>query len=208
MPLGAAYESWINSETIINGVNVGSSWDIVKIGEKNLPGVCTVENMEIGRDIDVQKRKKEEKARIKDNGLSLVTFNITVELTGAQWFIWSTDTMPYLMPKEGVPRTKFPIVHPMVNAFGVADIYIHKIKIDAPSPRKGMKVEIHVGEWIDDPVPTVVKKTADVAQDNAPARQVAVDNIMNQTFPDSPQPKGPTPEELGYGPPDLIRGYR
>lgn len=146
-----AFESWIDSETVINGQNIGSSWDIVQLGQVFLPGVCTIENFEIGRDIDVQKRKKKEKARIRDNGLSPITFDIIVELTGRQWRDW-LKVLPYIQPKEGGVRTPITITHPMPNSHGVQDIYIHKIKVPAPSARKGMKIEIHVGEWFEEEV--------------------------------------------------------
>ncbi len=58
------------------------------------------------------------------------------------------------------------------------------------------------------PEETKTKTPDEAAQDNAPSRQTQVDNIMNQTWPDSPKPKGPTPEQQGYGPPDIIAGYR
>lgn len=149
----AAYESWVGSDTIINGQASGSSWDIVQLGQVFLPGVVTIENLEVGRDIDVQKRKKKEKARIRDNGLSPVTFDIIVELTGRQWADW-LKILPAIQPKEGVPRQAFEIVHPMVNAYNVNSIYIHKIKAPAPSARKGMRVEIHCGEWMEEEVDT------------------------------------------------------
>ncbi len=144
-----AYESWVGSDTIISGQASGSSWDIVQLGSTFLPGVVTIENLEVGRDIDVQKRKKKEKARIKDNGLSPVTFDIIVELTGRQWFDW-LKVLPIIQPKEGQPRQAFSITHPMVNAYDVKLIYIHKIKSPAPSARKGMRIEIHCGEWMEE----------------------------------------------------------
>lgn len=112
------------------------------------------------------------------------------------------------MPKAGAVRTVLTIEHPVVNANNISQVYVGRIEYDPPSGRKGMKIEITLHEYVDKPQLAKVKKPAEVAQDNAPARQTAVDNIMNQTFPGSPKPKGPTPEELGYGPPDLIRGYR
>lgn len=135
----AAFEDWIDD----------AAWDIVMLGEVFLPGVCTIENLEVGRDIDVQKRRKKEKARIRDNGLSPITFDIIVEITAKQWRDW-LKVLPYIQPKEGGTRTPVSITHPLVNAYGVQAIYIHKIKSPAPSARRGMRIEIHVGEWFEE----------------------------------------------------------
>lgn len=142
-----------------------ASWDTVLIGEVFLPGVCTVENFEIGRDIDVQKRRKKEKARIRDNGLSPITFDIICEMTAANWPEW-IKVLPYIQPKEGGTRTPLEIVHPMVNAYGVKEIYIHKIKSPAPSARRGLRIEIHVGEWFEEEKDAAQNKTVKPAQAN------------------------------------------
>jgi hypothetical protein len=146
---GIAYESWVNSDTIIDGQSAGSSWDIVQLGEKFLPGVCTIANLEIGRDVDVQKKRKKEKARLRDNGLSPVTFNIEVEITGKQWGAW-LQVLPYIQPKVSGLRTPLSITHPMVNSHGVNDIYIQKILPGEPTARKGMKIVIKCGEWFEE----------------------------------------------------------
>lgn len=147
----AAFESWINSDTIIDGQNAGSSWDVCQVGEVFLPGVVTIDGLEIGRDIDIQKKKKKECARIRDNGLSPIAFDIICEITGKQWPDW-LRVRPYIQPKKGGVRTPLAITHPLVNSHEVDTIYVHRIKIDPPSPRKGMKITIKVGEWFEDEV--------------------------------------------------------
>jgi hypothetical protein len=144
-----AFESWVGGETIIDGQNAGSSWDIVQLGGVFLPGVCTVDGLDIGRDIDVQKKKKKEKARLRDNGLSPVTFEIIVELTAKQWPDW-LRVRPQIQPKTGGVRTPLQVVHPLVNAHEIDNVYVSRIKIDSPSPRKGMKIIIKVGEWFEE----------------------------------------------------------
>lgn len=211
-----AYESWVGSDTIINGQNVGSSWDIVQLGDSFMPGVVTIENFEVGRDIDVQKRKKKEKARLRDNGLSPITFDIIIELTGKQWQDW-LKVLPYIQPKEGVPRTPLGIQHPMVNAYGVTQIYIHKIKSPAPSARKGMKIEIHCGEWMDEEIEAKGgKKGSFVRNSNQPdyfgnpnelAKQLEknegrvpandINNVMANAMGGDPEPD-PQPGEAGW----------
>jgi hypothetical protein len=210
-----AYESWVGSDTIISGQASGSSWDICALGSTFLPGVVTIENLEVGRDIDVQKRKKKEKARIKDNGLSPVTFDIIIELTGRQWSEW-LKILPTIQPKEGVPRKAFSITHPMVNAYNVQTVYIHKIKCPAPCARKGMRIEIHCGEWIDEVV-DVPNKGKVPPVDPGGSRDAfgnpndivaginkrqglldpsALDNVMSKTF-DAPEPT-PLPGRPGW----------
>lgn len=146
---GASYESWVNSETEIDGQLIGSSWDICQLGEVMLPGVITIEDFEIGRDVDVQKRRKKEKARLRDNGLSQSTFNIVCELRGRQWHEW-LKVRPYIQPKEGGVRTPLAIVHPLPNSHDVRDIYVHKIQFSRASARNGLKITIRVGEWFEE----------------------------------------------------------
>ncbi len=211
-----AYESWIGSDTIINGQASGSSWDIVALGSVYLPGVVTIQNLECGRDIDVQKRKKKEQARVKDNGLSPTTFDIIVELTGRQWSEW-LKVLPIIQPKEGVPRQAFAITHPMVNSLNVNTIYIHKIKMPAPTARGGLRIEIHCGEWMDEVKDVPAKgKTPAVAPNSArdlfgnPTELAAAmakragfvdpssaENVMRNAMDGDPAPE-PSPGEVGW----------
>lgn len=160
-----SFESWVGGETFIGEgdrnndkkinvgehvkENIGSSWDIVKLGSIYLPGVSTIDGLEIGRDVDVQKKRKKEKAKLRDNGLSPVSFDIIVEITAKQWPDW-LKVRPHIQPKAGGVRTPLEIVHPLVNAHDVDNVYVHRIKIDSPSPRKGMKIVIKVGEWFEE----------------------------------------------------------
>lgn len=145
-----AYESWVNSETAIGTEQLGSTWDICQLGEVFLPGVVTIEDFEYGQDIDIQKRRKKEKARIRDNGLAPCGFNIKIELRASQWPEW-LKVLPSIQPRrEGGARTPMPIGHPLPNAHGVRDVYVHKIKVSPPSARKGMCITIKVAEWFEE----------------------------------------------------------
>ncbi len=145
-----AYESWVGSETSIGTEQLGSSWDICGLGNVWLPGVITIEDFEYGQDIDVQKKRKKEKARIRDNGLAPCGFNIKCELKASQWAEW-LRILPAIQPRrEGGARNPLPINHPLPNAHGVRDIYVHKIKVDPPSARKGMVITIKVAEWFEE----------------------------------------------------------
>jgi len=148
-PVGA-YESWVGSETSIGTEQLGSSWDICQLGEIFLPGVITIEDFEYGQDIDVQKKRKKEKARIRDNGLAPCGFSIKCELKASQWAEW-LKKLPAIQPRrEGGSRTPLPIGHPLPNAHGVRDVYVHKIKVDPPSARRGMVITIKVAEWFEE----------------------------------------------------------
>lgn len=151
MVLGEGFESWVGSETIINGQNSGSGWDICQLGTIFLPGVVTIENLVVGRDVDVQKRRKKEKARIRDNGLSPVTFDIVCEITAKEWPAF-VQIYPQIAPKEGGIRTPLTIKNLVVNFVGCNAIYIQKIVLPPPTPRKGMRIEIHCGEWFEEEV--------------------------------------------------------
>jgi len=145
-----AFESWVGSETSIGTTQLGSSWDICQLGLVYLPGVITIEDFEYGQDIDIQKQRKKEKCRIRDNGLAPCAFNIKCELKASQWPDW-LKVLPSIQPRrEGGIRSPLRIVHPLPNAHNVQNIYVHKIKIDPPSARKGMVITIKVAEWFEE----------------------------------------------------------
>jgi len=136
---GESFTDWIED----------AAWDMVQLGGVFLPGVCTVEGLEVGLDVDVQKKRKKEKAKLRDNGLSPCAFQIVVELTAADWPQW-VQILPAIKPKTGGIRTPLAITHPLVNLNDIRDVYVHKIHYDAPSARKGMKISIRIAEWFEE----------------------------------------------------------
>lgn len=142
-----AYEPWVGSETFINGTYEGSSWDQVSLGAYFIPGVCTIDGLDIGINCDVQKRKKKEKATVKDLGMNPNKFRIITEIRSSQWPAW-LKVLPHILPSEGKPRQPFAIVHPLVNANNIQTIYVEGIGYTAPSARKGMRITIAVVEWM------------------------------------------------------------
>lgn len=167
MAEAAAYEAWVGAEASIGTEQLGSSWDICQLGEVFLPGVITIDDFEYGQDIDVQKRRKKEKPRIRDNGLAPCAFNIIVEINAAQWPEWLA-VLPKIQPRrEGAVRSPLAIVHPLVNAHNVTTVYVHKIKIPAPSARDGMKITIRVAEWFEEEKETKPDKTVKSAPPRA-----------------------------------------
>lgn len=161
--MATAYQPWVGSETFIgsgdvNGNkrldagetpkrNIGSIWDRVSFGVYTLPGVSTIEGLEIGITCDIQKRKKREKAQVKDLGMNPSRFRVVTEIRSSQWEDW-LKILPKILPAEGTPREAFTISHPLVNANGIRIIYVQSIKYDSPSARRGMKISIEVVEWL------------------------------------------------------------
>lgn len=167
MAAAASYESWIGSEASIGTEQLGTPWDYVQLGEVFLPGVCTIEDFEYGQDIDVQKKRKKEKARIRDNGLAPCSFNIKIEMTAAEWPAW-LKILPFIQPRrEGGTRKPLAITHPLPNSHGVRDIYVHKIKVESPSARAGMVIVIKVAEWFEEEKDAKTTKKVE-----APARPI------------------------------------
>lgn len=135
----ASAGSWIEDD----------SWDFVQLGGVFLPGVCTVSRFKDGLDIDVQKKRKKEKARLRDNGIAPCAFSIKCELTGADWAPWK-KVLPVIKPRRpGAIRQPMKIVHPLPNLHGIENVYVHEIEYDEPTPRKGMIITILVGEWFE-----------------------------------------------------------
>lgn len=143
-------ESWVGSETSIGTQQLGSTWDLVGLGSVYLPGVCTIEGFKIGQDVDVQKKRKKEKARLRDNGIAPCSFKIVVEITAAQWGAWQ-KVLPKIQPRRaGALRTPLAILHPLPNGNGVNDVYVTEIEYDSPSARAGMKIVVYVHEWFEE----------------------------------------------------------
>lgn len=150
MAAAISFESWVGSESQIGSEQLGTIWDYAKIGDTFLPGVCSITDFKYGVDIDVQKRRKKEKARLRDNGLAPCVFTITVELTAAQWPEWMR-VLPIIQPRRaGAIRQPLRIEHPLPNAHGVQDIYVHELEYSSPSARAGMTIKIKVGEWFEE----------------------------------------------------------
>lgn len=145
-----ATESWVGSETSIGTEQLGSTWDQVRLGDAFLPGVCSIDNFKIGQNIDVQKKRKKEKARLRDNGAEPCSFKIIVEITGALWGDWQR-VLPSIQPQRpGAVRRPLQIAHPLPNSNGVSDVYVREIEYGAPSARTGMKITISVAEWFEE----------------------------------------------------------
>jgi hypothetical protein len=144
-----AFGNWIDD----------AQWDTVQLGGVFLPGVATVDRFADGLDIDVQKRRKKEKARLRDNGISPCAFIIKLELTAADWPKW-VEVLPGIKPRRpGAIRRPMQIVHPLPNLHGVGDVYVKDIEYDAPSARAGMVIQIRVCEWFEEEKETLTSKS-------------------------------------------------
>ncbi len=126
------------------------SWDFCQLGGVFLPGVCTVTRFKDGLDIDVQKKRKKEKARLRDNGIAPCAFHIKVELTAKYWSQW-VAVLPTIKPRRpGAVRSPLKIVHPLPNLHGIENVYVHEIEYSEATARAGMVITILVGEWFEE----------------------------------------------------------
>lgn len=163
-----------------------AQWDAVQLAGTFLPGVATVSRFADGLDIDVQKKRKKEKARLRDNGIAPCAFLIKVELTAADWPAW-VKVLPLIKPRRpGAVRAPMKIVHPLPNIHGVEDVYVKEIEYDEPTARKGLVVTIHVGEWFEEEKDTKTIKQVGVRphridpNDGAPPTDT--DNMSQNSF--------------------------
>jgi hypothetical protein len=139
------------------------SWDFVQLGGVFIPGVCTVSRFADGVDVDVQKKRKKEKARLRDNGIAPCAFVIKSELTAADWEQWC-KILPAIKPRRpGAVRSPVSIVHPLPNLHGVENVYVKEIEYDEPSARRGMTITIKVGEWFEEEKDTPPQKKKPLA---------------------------------------------
>jgi hypothetical protein len=171
-----------------------AQWDTVQLGGVFLPGVVTIDDFEYGQDIDVQKRRRKEKARLRDNGMAPCGFYIICELTAEDWPRW-VEILPNIQPRRtGAIRQPLKIVAPIPNISGVEDVYVHRIKYDSPSARKGMTIRIKVAEWFEEEKETKSSKSVETGHkrldpndksDTSPAGDAQVrntDNMLDNSF--------------------------
>jgi hypothetical protein len=127
-----------------------AAWRQVVLGDVFLPGVCTVNGLECGVDIDTKKGKGHDRPHSTDNGVNASKFNIEVWLTEKDWEYW-TSIVDKINPRMNRQRGPLEIIHPEPNALGITHVRILSLSGSAPTARGGKKFRIDVVEWFDAP---------------------------------------------------------
>lgn len=103
-------------------------WDEVQLGGDKLPGLCVIDDGEIGRKLDLRKSPGTDGGRIVDKGYDLGKLKISVTIwTAEQFSAWET-LLPKILPRRKLTdRQPLEIVHPAINEIGIDAVYIVKI---------------------------------------------------------------------------------
>jgi len=128
-------------------------WNTAILGDVILPGIVTVEDLEVGIDIDTKKARGAECPTSTDNGLRPSKFKLRVWLNERTWPEWQT-VAPSIQPRRpGRERQPLQIIHPLINHLGITEVRISGIRADQPTARGGLVFKIHCEEWFDKPKP-------------------------------------------------------
>ncbi len=141
------------------------SWNTVQLGSVVLPGVCMIDGLKVGVEVETKKAKGSDKPTSKDNGVDPSKFKIIVRLTKAEWpeFL---NGLPTWNPRAnlGKPRGPVKIIHQWVNAFEIDSVRIISVEGDQPTAKSGAVITINVEEWFDAPVAVKQKPKVDEAK--------------------------------------------
>lgn len=171
------------------GGTADAAWRQVVLGDVFLPGVCTINGLQCGIDVDTKKGKGHDRPHSTDNGVDASKFSIEVWLTERDWDAWLA-VVDKINPRVVRQRAPFEIIHPEPNSLGITHVRVVSLTGTAPTARGGKKYRIDVVEWFDAPPVAVNKGKADKAKD---AQAPRVPSIITNSLPTG---LGETPQTL------------
>ncbi len=130
-----------------------ADWNTVYLNGVIIPGICSIEDLEVGIDVDTKKAKGADKPTSVDNGLRPSKFKIQVWIRAKQWPEFQSVAGSFQPRRPGRERSPLKIIHPLVNFLGIDTVRVSGIKMDTPTSKSGMKIGILCEEWFDKPVP-------------------------------------------------------
>jgi hypothetical protein len=125
-----------------------TAWAACWLGDDYLPGRSIVTADGPRYEVDVQKGKSADGARLKDVGFQPGTCTIELTIfTREQWEAW-LQVLPRISPsKPGGIRRPLQIVHPEPNLVGIQTVVITKIKGQPPTAKGGKVYTIDCLQW-------------------------------------------------------------
>ncbi len=127
-----------------------TAWNQVGLGDVYLPGICTIEGLEVGVKLDVKAPKGSDQPTTKDNGAEPTKFQIKVQLTEADWPLWIACLPTFHPRRSGRKRTPLEIIHPEPNSLGIQNVRVQSIRSSAPTSRTGKVFVINCVEWFEE----------------------------------------------------------
>lgn len=151
-----------------------AAWDTVVLGGVQLPGICRIDGLECGINVDTKHAKGAEKPTSVDQGVKPAKFEIDQWINTSQWPA-AQNAIAQINPRRlRVERKPVQIVNPLINVLGITDVRIVVCAPKHPTARGGMHIHWKIEEWFDKPV-AVKKATAKQAVPAAPVSNPDVD---------------------------------
>jgi hypothetical protein len=133
-----------------------TEWDIVRIDDTPLPGLCTCE-VEPSRDIENTKEKGKDGRSLTDNGYAGSPVNIGIMIWRNDQLKALFDIMPKMHPrKPGGVSAPLNLYHPAAALMGINVIAVQKIRIPTPEDDGILRVQVSAIEWFPE---TQIKST-------------------------------------------------
>jgi hypothetical protein len=152
------FPSWVSDNYLD-----AQSWNQVALGDVYLPGLCSIEGLDVGIDVDHKKKKGSDQPKSDDQGIRPSRFAIKVWLTAKDWPLW-LDVLPTFHPRRpGRARQPVEIVHPDPNSLGIKFVRVVSIKPGQSTAKGGKVIQIECIEWFDTPADTKKNNKAKVA---------------------------------------------
>lgn len=170
-----------------------AAWRQVVLGDVFLPGICTINGLKCGVDIDTKKAKGHDRPRSTDNGIDASRFSIEVWLTEKDWDAWLA-VVDRINPRVVRQRAPFEIIHPEPNSLGITHVRIVSLNGSAPTAKGGKKYLIEVEEWFDAPPAPVKGANAEKAKSSVNQKYVEDPNALARDMGKN-QSYGPLPPD-------------
>jgi hypothetical protein len=142
---GVLYPEWTGIDP------AAGDWNTCILGDSIVPGIVSVEDLEVGIDIDTKKTRGHECPTSTDNGLRPTRFKLRVWLNTSMWQDWQTAVQSFQPRRPGRERQPLQIIHPLVNHLGITQVRVAGIKANSPTAKNGLVFQIMLEEWFDKP---------------------------------------------------------
>jgi hypothetical protein len=174
MSNGGAFPTWGHT-----GQGEEVAWDMVGLGSDYLPGIWTIEGLDVGIDCDTKKAKGADGPTSTDNGVRAQPFQIVGKLKASDWPPYCAVFPNFNPRRPGRERQPLPIVHPLTALHGITHVRVLSIKTEAPTARSGMQIEITVVEWFEKAkAAKKANRPMRAAPPAPPAQIVGIDGVL------------------------------
>lgn len=153
--------AWVDDES-------SGDWNTAVLGDAIIPGIVSVEDLEVGIDVDHKKAHGSERPTSTDNGLRPSKWKLRVHLNKSMWPDFQIAAQSFQPRRPGRERQPLQIIRPEVNFLGITECRVSGIKLNSPTAKGGMVIHIMCEEWFDKPVAVKKKESAAIPANGLP----------------------------------------